>query len=108
MRTMMALVIAATLAPVISAGPAVAAERGYEQSLVRVQTADLDLATAAGQRALDKRLVSAMNRLCGTPVMFTRDELADLGACSADAMKTAAPQISAARAQRAMAVASNR
>ncbi|WP_156254757.1 UrcA family protein [Sandarakinorhabdus oryzae] len=103
MRVMMALVVAATLAV-----PAVAAERGYEQSQVRVQIADLDLATAAGQRALEKRMSVAMVRLCGMPVMFSRDELADLDACRADAMKAAAPQLEAARAQRAVAVASTR
>ena len=103
MRTMMALVAAAMLAT-----PALAADRGYEQSQVRVQTADIDLSSAAGQRTLEKRLSFAMARLCGSPVLFTRDELADLEACRADAMKAAAPQIDEARAQRAVAVASNR
>jgi UrcA family protein len=103
MRVMMALLAAATLAT-----PALAAERGYEQAQVRVQTADLDLASATGQRTLDKRLGLAMSRLCGSPVLFTRDELADLEACRADALKAAAPQIDAARAQRAVTVAANR
>ncbi|OYZ15382.1 MAG: hypothetical protein B7Y35_04650 [Sphingomonadales bacterium 28-64-96] len=103
MRTMMALLAAATLAM-----PALAAETGYEQWQVKVQTADLDLSSATGQRALDKRLSLAMTRLCGSPVLFTRDELADLDACHADAMKAAAPQIDAARAQRAVTVAANR
>ncbi|WP_310475501.1 UrcA family protein [Sandarakinorhabdus sp.] len=103
MRSLMALVVAATLAV-----PAVAAERGYEQSQVRVQTADLDLSTAVGQRQLDKRLSLAMVRLCGAPVFYSRDELADLDACYADAMKASAPQVEAARAQRSVAVASTR
>ena len=103
MRIAMALVVAATLAV-----PALAAERGYEQAQVRVQTADLDLASTAGQRTLEKRLSLAMVRLCGSPVMFSRDELADLDACQAEAMKAAAPQVEAARAQRAVAVASTR
>ncbi len=103
MRITMALLAAATLAM-----PALAAETGYEQWQVKVQTADLDLSSASGQRALDKRLSFAMTRLCGSPVLFTRDELADLDACRAEAMKAAAPQIDAARAQRALTVAANR
>lgn len=103
MRITIALLAAATLAM-----PALAAEPGYEQWQVKVQTADLDLSSATGQRALDKRLSQAMTRLCGAPVLFTRDELADLDACRADAMKIAAPQIDAARAQRAVTVAANR
>jgi UrcA family protein len=103
MRITMALLAAATLAM-----PALAAETGYEQWQVKVQTADLDLSSASGQRALDKRLSFAITRLCGSPVLFTRDELADLDACRAEAMKAAAPQIDAARAQRAVTVAANR
>jgi UrcA family protein len=103
MRAMMALLAAATLAM-----PALAAETGYEQWQVKVKTADLDLSSATGQRALDKRLSLAMTRLCGSPVLFTRDELADLDACRADAMRAAAPQIDTARAQRAVTVAANR
>ncbi len=103
MRAMMALVVAATLAM-----PAMAADAGYEQSRVRVQTADLDLASASGQRQLDRRLSLAMTRLCGEPVLHTRDELAELAACQADAMAAAAPQIEAARARRAVAVATSR
>jgi len=103
MRITMALLAAATFAM-----PALAAEPGYEQWQVKVQTADLDLSSATGQRTLDKRLSLAMTRLCGAPVLFTRDELADLDACRADAIKAAAPQIDAARAQRAVTVAANR
>ena len=103
MRITIALLAAATRAM-----PALAAEAGYEQWQVKVQTADLDLSSATGQRALDTRLSQAMTRLCGAPVLFTRDELADLDACRADAMKIAAPQIDAARAQRAVTVAANR
>jgi UrcA family protein len=103
MRVMMALMVAATLAV-----PAMAAESGFEQWQVKVQTADLDLSSAAGQKQLDKRLALAMTRLCGHPVTFTRDELAAFDACRADAMQAAAPQIEAARARRAVTVAANR
>jgi UrcA family protein len=103
MRTLMTMMIAATLA-----GPAMAAQPGYERGEARVQTADLDLASAAGQRMLERRIAMAVTRVCGTPVMFTRDELADLAACEAQAMAATAPQIEAARGKRAVAVASTR
>jgi UrcA family protein len=103
MRIVMAALVAAALA-----GPALAVEPGYEQSQVTVRTADLDLATAAGQRALGKRLDIALSRLCGSPITFTRDEIAALDNCRADAMAAAAPQIDAARARQAVMIASRR
>lgn len=97
-----AMMAAALAAPAMAAGP------GYEESRVRVQTADLDLASTDGQRALERRVEMALARLCGTPVFHSRDELAELDACRADAMKAAAPQIEAARARQAVTVAVNR
>lgn len=76
---------------------------GYEQSAVRVRTADLDLASAAGQRQLETRLAMALARLCGQPVLQTPEERDDLAACRADAIAAAAPQIAAARARLAVA-----
>ncbi|OYQ33995.1 hypothetical protein CHU93_02735 [Sandarakinorhabdus cyanobacteriorum] len=100
MRIIMAAIVAATLAaPALAAGPE------HMTGTVRVQTADLDLSTVAGQRALDRRLAMAMVRLCGTPVFFSRDELAELDACKAEASKAAAAQINAAHARQAVAVA---
>lgn len=103
MRAMMALMVAATLAV-----PAMANGTSHAEGQVRVHTADLDLATARGQRLLDRRLSLAMTRLCGEPVLHTRDELTELAACQADAMAAAAPQIDAARARRAVTVAASR
>lgn len=103
MRAVMALMVAATLAV-----PAMANGTSYAEGQVRVHTADLDLATARGQRLLDRRLSLAMARLCGEPVLHTRDELTELAACQADAMAAAAPQIDAARARRAVMVATSR
>lgn len=100
MRIILASIIAASLAaPALAAGP------DHVKGQVRVQMADLDLSSAAGQRALDRRLASAMVRLCGSPVFFTRDELDELNACQAEATKAAASQIDAARARQAVAVA---
>lgn len=101
MRILIAAVIAGALA-----APALAAD--YDQGKVVIQTADLDLSTRGGQRALNKRLSVAIDRLCGTPVLFSRDEIAALQACEADARQMAAPQLAAARAQLAVTVAANR
>jgi UrcA family protein len=101
----MRILMAAALAGVL-ATPTLATN--HDQGKVTVQIADLDLATRAGQRALDKRLTVAIDRLCGTPVLFSRDEIAALQACEADAREMAAPQMAAARAQLAMTVAANR
>lgn len=108
MRILMIAMMAAAVATPTLATPALAAERGYEQFAVKVQTADLDLATVSGQRNLDRRLDAALTRLCGMPVFHTRDELDALDDCRADAMKAAAPQIEAARARQAVTVAANR
>ncbi len=100
MRIILAAVMAATLgSPALAAGP------DQHSGQVRVQTADLDLASADGQRQLERRLAMAMVRLCGTPVFFSRDELAALDACKAEAATAAAAQIDAARARQAVAVA---
>lgn len=101
------------IAALLAAAPAVATEQGdgksgYEQWAVKVRTADLDLATASGQRQLDARLAMALTRLCGQPVLQTPEERDDLAACRADAMAAAAPQIAAARARLAVAVADRR
>ncbi len=100
----MRIILAAVLAVGLAA-PAVAAGNDMATGQVRVQTADLDLSSSAGQRALDRRLAMAMVRLCGMPVFYSRDELAELDACKAEASKAAAAQIDAARARQAVAVA---
>lgn len=103
MRILMAA--AAAMAGLL-ATPVLATE--LEQGKVTVSIADLDLATPAGQRLLDKRVAVAIDRLCGTPVTFSRDELDALAVCAADARQMAAPQLAAARAQLAVTVAANR
>ena len=48
------------------ATPALAAPEAPAQNRIVVSTADLDLASAAGQRTLDRRLAHAMIEACGT------------------------------------------
>lgn len=59
-KTFFALIFAAaaaTATPVLAETPAIATST--------VQTADLDLSSAAGQRALDLRLAQAVKEVCG-------------------------------------------
>ena len=50
----------------LKAAPVFAEPANSEVNVSIVQTADLDLTSAAGQRALDHRLVQAANELCGS------------------------------------------
>jgi len=52
------------LVSALVATPLLAELPGQNRSIVR--TADLDLASADGQRRLDRRLVQAVNQACGT------------------------------------------
>jgi UrcA family protein len=49
----------------IKAVPAVAEPVNLDVNTSIIRTADLDLTTKAGQRALDHRLVQAANEVCG-------------------------------------------
>ena len=62
------IVIASALitAAVIKGAPALAEPTASEVNVSIVATADLDLATRAGQRTLDERLVHAASEVCAT------------------------------------------
>ncbi|WP_310497763.1 UrcA family protein [Sandarakinorhabdus sp.] len=92
-------IAAASLAVVLIATPVFAQERGHSTWAVNVQTADLALGTSDGKRMLDRRLDAALVRLCGQPVFFSRDELAALDACKAQARSMADTQVQAAVAR---------
>lgn len=92
------------IAACLTALPALAAPAAETTS---VSTAGLDLASVSGQRRLDMRVASAVDRLCGTPVFFTQDETAALDACRADARAQIAPQVRAAVARAGTTLASN-
>jgi len=57
--TLSLLLSAAVASPALS-------QSSQAESRVVVTTADLDLASAAGQRSLDRRLASAVTEACGT------------------------------------------
>lgn len=63
-----ALVSALITAGAIKAAPAFAETPAAPQTYVRyVQTADIDLSSESGQRALDHRLAQAAREVCGDP-----------------------------------------
>jgi UrcA family protein len=57
-KTFIALLLAATATPALAEAPVIATST--------VQTADLDLSSVQGQRALDRRLTQAVKQVCGT------------------------------------------
>ncbi|MDQ8755682.1 UrcA family protein [Sphingosinicella sp. LHD-64] len=87
---MKTLAFAATLAAALSAVP-VFAQDGADRRIA-IQHADLDLAAAAGQAALDLRLLHAARTACGTPSPANARGRARSDACVADVTAAAAPQ----------------
>jgi UrcA family protein len=102
------LVAGALLAVTMIAGPAVAQSsntQGSEPVVVRIKLADLDLSGRQGQRALDRRIDTALIRVCGMPVLYSQTEMADIAACKDRMLASAAPQIAAAKSRQATAIA---
>src|SRR4051812_13418953 len=56
----------AVTAGLIKGAPTLAQPAAAELNVSYVHTADLDLSTASGRRALDQRLVTAARDVCGT------------------------------------------
>lgn len=64
----LAIASAIITAGLIKAVPALAETPASEQTYVsHVQTADLNLASESGQRALDRRVAQAAREVCGVP-----------------------------------------
>jgi UrcA family protein len=82
-----AAVAAAGLSTFTAIGPAMAADAG-----VAVQHADLNLATAAGRAALDRRIDRAARHVCGTALTVELDLAAEIADCRADVMASARSQ----------------
>jgi UrcA family protein len=77
-----------------TATPALAEQPVTATSIV--QTADLDLSSQAGQRALDHRLTQAVNEVCGTASDVDVAGKNDVRRCRADTLAS----LSAERDQR--------
>jgi UrcA family protein len=94
------MTFALATAAALIASPAVA-EPAEQQNVTVVHTADIDLSTDAGRRALDQRLTTAAHELCDTA------SAVDLKALNAESDCRAAV-IVAARAKASSIIAQNR
>lgn len=81
---MKTILVGVALAVSLLTTPAMA-KPGEGRRVVRVSFADLDLATPDGIAALDRRLASAVRRVCGTVYFLDRAQLIDVDRCRADA-----------------------
>lgn len=95
---MKTLLAAAALAAAMTAAPASA----EPQRTLTVHYADLDLASADGQRLLDRRIANAAAAACGTPSSADPRSRRAVHECRAEIAAVIAPQrdraIAAARA----------
>ena len=89
-----ALAAALVTAAAIKAAPALAEPAGAQPAtfVSHVRTADLDLASAQGQRLLKKRLERAAREVCGTPSDLDLVAQNKLRECRSDAIARAAAQ----------------
>lgn len=99
MKLLIALAAAALAAP-LAAQPAAAPVR------VVVATADLDLATTAGQSRLDRRIARAAEAACGATSAVDLVGQNRARNCRIAAVRSATPQRDAALAQAPLALAS--
>ena len=60
-----------------------------------ISTNGIDLATPEGRKALDRRVDNAINRLCGSNVLGTREEAEAVAACRAETRAEVQPQVDA-------------
>jgi UrcA family protein len=85
-----------------------AAADSWSTDRVTVNYSGIDLASSAGRVKFERRLASAINGLCGTPVLGTLEEAETLRACRAEAREAAEPQVRAVLAVAAAQTASIR
>lgn len=85
------LVAAALLA---IAAPAFADQRAASAKLA-ISTSGIDLSTASGRKALERRVDNAIDRMCGKPVLGTRAEAEALEACRSETLAEVQPQMQA-------------
>lgn len=85
---------AALVAPAFAAGPSA---DDAPRRTAKIEVADLDLATPAGQRALDRRIESAVREVCRTVDIRTGTRLLDRESltCHARARAEAKQQVAA-------------
>jgi UrcA family protein len=102
--TIRPLVAAALLA---LAAPAFA-EPAYSNAKVTIDASGIDLTSATGRQALDRRVQNAINAICGAPVYGTREEAEDLRTCRSETRATVQPQVQAMLLRANVTVSENR
>lgn len=97
-----ALTAALITAAAIKAAPALAEPAAAQPATLvsHVRTADLDLASAQGQRLLQQRLQRAAREVCGTPSDLDLVAQNELRECRSEAVARAAAQLDAQVAKR--------
>lgn len=99
MKLLLSLAAVATLAAPAVARPAAPPVR------IVVSTGGLDLASAAGQDRLDRRIARAADTACGTASSVDLVGQRRVRVCRSEAVRAALPQRDAALAQAPLAVA---
>lgn len=87
---------------------AASAAPSWSTGRVTVSTAGLDLTSAAGRVAFDRRIDAAIAAMCGAPALFTRDEADALSECRAEARAAAVPEMKRVVTRAGTTLASNR
>jgi len=106
-RNLLIIGAAASLAsPALSSGYTKISYNGDGTRTARISYADLDLSSPDGQRELDKRVKSAVSRICAQPAAIP----SEVHACRANASQATRPQVLAAveRSQVRLAMATPR
>lgn len=103
--------------PLVAAGVVVTAMIGlaapvlaapaYETGKVTIEYSDINLASANGRQALDRRVDAAIRSMCGAPVFGTREEADALQECRAEARNAVDPQVRSIMSKAATTVALN-
>ncbi len=75
---------------------------------VTINTAGIDLTSANGRQALDRRVQNAINAICGAPIYGTREEAEDLRACRDETRAAVQPQVQAMLLRANVTVSENR
>jgi UrcA family protein len=83
-KTVIAMLLAFSASPALAEPPAIATSV--------VQTADLDLSSKAGQRALDRRLQQAVAEVCGSASDANLEGKNDVRRCRAETLANLADE----------------
>lgn len=87
---------------------AAAAAPNWSTGRIAVSTAGLDLTSASGRVAFDRRVDAAIAAMCGAPALGTRDEADALRECRAEARAAATPEMRRVVTRAGMTLASSR